>query len=106
MTGTGMLASAGTALALFTAVWLLSLALHDASVVDIFWGLGFVAIAWVCVAVGHGAQDRRVLLAVLVTIWGVRLAGHIGRRNHGKGEDPRYVAMRARDGSRFWLTSF
>jgi steroid 5-alpha reductase family enzyme len=25
--------------------------------------------------------------------------------NHGKGEDPRYVAMRERDGERFWLTS-
>jgi steroid 5-alpha reductase family enzyme len=46
-----------------------------------------------------------LLLAVLVTIWGLRLAVHITRRNHGKDEDPRYVVMRERDGSRFWLTS-
>jgi steroid 5-alpha reductase family enzyme len=106
MTATVLLASAGAALGLFVGVWLVSLVVHDASVVDIFWGLGFVVIAWVCAAVGHGDEDRRVLLAVLVTIWGVRLASHIGRRNHGKGEDPRYVAMRKRDGDRFWLTSF
>jgi steroid 5-alpha reductase family enzyme len=105
MTGTTMLASAGAALILVLAVWLASLRLRDASIIDSFWGLGFVVIAWVCVAVGHGDHDRRLLLAVLVTIWGLRLAIHITRRNHGKGEDPRYVAMRERDGERFWLTS-
>jgi steroid 5-alpha reductase family enzyme len=105
MTGTTMLASAGGALILVLAVWLASLRLRDASIIDSFWGLGFVVIAWVCVAIGHGDHDRRLLLAVLVTIWGLRLAIHITRRNHGKSEDPRYVAMRERDGERFWLTS-
>jgi len=100
-----MLASAAGAFALVIAVWLASLQLHDASIIDVFWGVGFIVIAWVCVAVGHGARDRRLLLAILATIWGVRLAVHIGRRNRGKGEDPRYVAMRERDGARFWLTS-
>ncbi|MGD0981755.1 MAG: DUF1295 domain-containing protein [Solirubrobacteraceae bacterium] len=106
MTGTVMLASAGAVLALFIAIWLVSVAVHDASIVDIFWGLGFVVVAWVCVAVGHGNQDRRLLLAILVTISGVRLAVYIARRNLGHGEDRRYVAMRQRDGGRFWLTSF
>jgi steroid 5-alpha reductase family enzyme len=105
VTVTVMLASAAGAFALVIAVWIASLQLHDASIIDIFWGVGFIVIAWVCVAVGHGARDRRLLLAILVTIWGVRLAVHIGRRNRGKGEDPRYVAMRQRDGARFWLTS-
>jgi steroid 5-alpha reductase family enzyme len=105
VTVTVMLASAAGALALVIAVWLASLRLHDASIIDAFWGVGFTVIAWVCVAVGHGARDRRLLLAILVTIWGTRLAVHIGQRNHGKGEDPRYVAMRQRDGDRFWLTS-
>ena len=105
MTATVMLASAAGALALVTAVWLASLRLHDASIIDIFWGLGFVVIAWICVGVGHGDHARRLLLAILVTIWGARLAVHIARRNHGRGEDARYVAMRERDGDRFWLTS-
>ena len=105
MTSTVMLASAAGALALVIAVWLASLALRDASIIDSFWGVGFIVIAWVCVALGHGDRDRRLLLAILVTLWGTRLAVHITHRNHGRGEDPRYVAMRERDGARFWLTS-
>lgn len=65
------------------------------SVVDITWGLVFVAIAWVSAAVGGGDGWRRVLLAVLVTAWGGRLAWHIRRRALGSGEDPRYDAMLA-----------
>ena len=100
-----MLASAAGALALFVTVWLASLLVADASIVDVFWGVGFIVVGWVCFAVGHGAHNRRLLLALLVTVWGARLALHIGARNLGKGEDRRYVEMRERDGSRFWLTS-
>lgn len=100
-----MLASAAGALALVVGVWLASLRVRDASIIDSFWGVGFIIIGWVCFAVGHGETGRRLLLAVLVTLWGTRLAVHIARRNRGKGEDPRYAAMRERDGARFWLTS-
>jgi steroid 5-alpha reductase family enzyme len=100
-----MLASAAGALGLLLCVWVASLALHDASVVDVAWGLGFILVAWICVAVGHGAEGRRLLVAALVTVWGGRLAVHIARRNLGRGEDRRYQAMRERDGARFWLTS-
>lgn len=48
MTGVVMLASAAGALALVLAVWLASLRLHDASIIDIFWGVGFIVIAWIC----------------------------------------------------------
>lgn len=65
------------------------------SVVDVTWGLLFVAIAWVSAAVGSGDPGRRLLLAALVTLWGGRLAWHIHRRARGAGEDPRYAAMLA-----------
>lgn len=65
--------------------------LGKVSVVDIAWGLVFVVIAWVCAFFSPGA--RPVLLAVLVTVWGVRLAWHIRRRALGAGEDPRYEKM-------------
>ncbi|MFC7486151.1 DUF1295 domain-containing protein [Knoellia sp. CPCC 206453] len=61
------------------------------SVVDIAWGLVFVVIAGVCAFFGAG--PRGILLAVLVTVWGGRLAWHIRRRALGAGEDPRYEKM-------------
>jgi steroid 5-alpha reductase family enzyme len=105
MTGAVMLASAAALAALFALVWAASVAIHDASIVDVVWGIGFVVVGWVCVAAGHGNHDRRLLAAGLVSAWGLRLATHIGRRNLGKGEDRRYAQMRERHGGRFWLTS-
>lgn len=86
-------------------VWLASLALHDASIVDPFWGTGFTIVAWTAFfAAGHrGAHD--LLLALLVTVWGTRLSGYLLWRSRGKEEDYRYQAFRRRWGSRFWIVS-
>jgi steroid 5-alpha reductase family enzyme len=86
-------------------LWLLSLKLKDASIVDIFWGLGFVLIAATSYRLADGFADRKLLLTALVAVWGGRLAGYLGRRNIGKGEDYRYQAMRRRHGDRFPLVS-
>ncbi|OMC42561.1 DUF1295 domain-containing protein [Mycobacterium sp. IS-1264] len=63
------------------------------NVVDVAWGVGFVAIAGVAATLGHGEASRRWLLLALVAIWGLRLSWHIQRKTAGKGEDPRYAAM-------------
>jgi len=63
------------------------------SVIDTAWGLLFAAIAVVVFALGTADGACRWLLLVLPVAWGVRLAVHIGRRNHGKPEDPRYEQM-------------
>jgi len=86
-------------------LWLLSLKLKDASIVDIFWGLGFAIIAVTGYLVTNGFAGRKQLMTVLVIIWGVRLAWHIGSRNLGKGEDFRYQAMRKKHGERFPIVS-
>jgi steroid 5-alpha reductase family enzyme len=65
------------------------------SVVDTAWGLGFVVVAAVAAALGDGPAWRRVLLLVLVAVWGGRLAWHVTKRNAGKGEDPRYERLLA-----------
>jgi steroid 5-alpha reductase family enzyme len=65
------------------------------SVIDTTWGVLFVAIA-VTVFVasrGYGDDGRRWLLLGLPTLWGLRLAVHIGRRSIGKPEDPRYEQL-------------
>lgn len=93
------------ALGLMFTVWLLSLIRRDASIVDSFWGLGFILIAWLTCYQADGFKDRSLLIALLVTIWGLRLSIYITRRNWGKGEDPRYRAMRAKYGAKFPLKS-
>lgn len=90
---------------LFFGLWLVSLAVEDASIVDIFWGMSFVVVAWATAFVADGAEPRRFLIVVLVSLWGLRLSGYLAWRNLGKGEDYRYQAMRKRFAPRFWLIS-
>lgn len=88
--------------------WLLSLPIKDSSIVDMFWGTGFVTLAWLYFGLSEGAgtPERRWLLLALVSVWGCRLAIHIARRNHGKGEDFRYAEWRREAGASWWWRSF
>lgn len=95
----------GAALGLTTLVWLVSLVRRDASVIDVFWGLGFVLLAWLYRAQAPVESPRQTVVPVLVTIWGLRLALYILWRNWGEGEDYRYAAMREKWGSAFPLVS-
>lgn len=101
-------ALAGAALlAIMSALWLLSLTLSDASIVDVFWGPGFVICAWIFAAfTPQGAMPRKALLLALVSIWGLRLALHIWLRNRGKGEDQRYQSWRKQHSKHWWWRSF
>ncbi len=106
MLGAVMLWSAGALLVYVLLLWILSLPLHDVSIVDPGWGFGFVVVAWVALAVGTGCGGRRILLAVLVSLWGLRLAGYlVARKLRERREDPRYGEWRERWGSRFVLVS-
>lgn len=86
-------------------VWAISVAVRDASIVDVVWGPGFAVVAWVALLNSEGDSGRALLLAVMATIWGLRLGIHLAARNLGKGEDYRYQAMRRRRGERFWIIS-
>lgn len=67
------------------------------SVMDVAWGPGFVAVAWMAWALSAGDGDpaRRLLLLLLTAAWGLRLGLHIGWRARDGHEDPRYHAMLA-----------
>ncbi len=103
---TAVLAASAAAIALYmTGVWLLSLRLRDASIADVFWGPGFALVATFATVLSP-LSGRGVLLAALTTIWGLRLAVHIGARwKKRKEEDRRYQAMRATWGERFPIVS-
>lgn len=94
-----------TTMAAMILMWLVSLALRNASIVDAFWGSGFVLIGVVSFVLGSGYPIRKLMVTTLLIIWGLRLSIHIGWRNRGKGEDFRYQAMRKRIGPRFAIVS-
>jgi len=102
MTALGGLAAILTGL---TLVWAVSVKLRDASIADVCWGLGVVLLAWLYFLLSPTLTQRSWLVAALITLWGARLSLHIFRRNHGKGEDPRYQAMRSAQGPAFWWRS-
>ncbi|MFL6108180.1 MAG: DUF1295 domain-containing protein [Marmoricola sp.] len=75
------------------------------SVVDTVWGPGFIVVSVVSVLVANAISDveavgdrngRAWILLAMVSVWGIRLASHIGKRSHGAGEDPRYEELMAR----------
>jgi steroid 5-alpha reductase family enzyme len=92
-------------LALMACLWALSLLIKDAGIADIFWGLGFVIVTWITFIRVDDLDWRKINVLLLVSIWGLRLALHIGWRNWGKEEDRRYKNWREEYGDRFWWVS-
>src|SRR3954469_14028062 len=84
--------SAGILAVAMVSLWLLSLRLRDVSIVDPFWGTGFVLVAWTGVLSGGGGGARPLVVVALTSLWGLRLSAHLLRRNRGHDEDPRYQA--------------
>jgi steroid 5-alpha reductase family enzyme len=88
-------------------IWLVSLALKNSSIIDIFWGLGFVVVTWLYFFfTPNGVDARKWLISALVTIWGMRLSLYILWRNWAKPEDFRYQAWRREAGAGWWWRSF
>jgi len=79
-----------------TLLWAISVAVKDASLVDIFWGFGFLLVGAVCLYLVPVKTPYLILLAALPIIWGLRLTLYLGKRNLGHGEDKRYVNMQKR----------
>jgi steroid 5-alpha reductase family enzyme len=84
--------------AVLGSTFLVALRVGRHAVVDVAWGLGFVAVATTSYLLSGDEGDpvRRALVLALTAIWGVRLAVHIGLRSRGHGEDPRYEALLSR----------
>lgn len=88
-----------------TGWFILSVVKKRNDVADIAWGLGFVLISWSGLYFAN-ISLRGLLVNLLVTIWGVRLAWHIHKRNLKKHEDYRYAAWRKEWGKWFFVRSY
>ena len=89
----------------FSTIFLFAQKLKNNSIVDIFWGLGFVLIAiysllfTLFTGFNGGLDIYKIVSAGLIMLWGLRLFLFIGIRNFGKPEDFRYVNMRKKWGT-------
>lgn len=95
----------------FTMLFVIATVIHNNSIVDIGWGLGFAILAIVLgisqqSISGEGLSIADYVLPICVVLWGSRLAWHIGLRNIGKGEDFRYVNMRKKFGNHPYLMAY
>jgi steroid 5-alpha reductase family enzyme len=94
-------------LALLTILWIVSVIITNASIVDLFWGFGFVAANGCYFLLSGDHSTRSMLLIGLVSLWGLRLSIYLAFRNLGKGEDFRYQEFRRKYGpTRYWWISF
>lgn len=89
-------AGLGFLLLMMVAVWLLSLWLRNAGIVDVAWSAAFTPVVFGYVWLADGWPVRDALLAMMVAIWSVRLAWHLlirVAREH-PNEDSRYARLR------------
>ncbi len=86
-------------------IFVMAVLKKDNSIVDIFWGPGFILISFYSLVQSGEVDLRKLIVTLLVMIWGFRLAIHIFTRNRDKGEDFRYKAWRE-TWKFFYLRSF
>ncbi len=94
-------------LIMMSLIWFASIFLKNVSIVDIFWGFGFVVAATFYFIKSGGNEPRKILILSLTAIWGLRLTSYLAWRNYGKGEDYRYRDFRKKYGEkRYWWISY
>lgn len=97
----------GAVMILMTLVWIASVFLKNASIVDPFWSIGFIVAGVTYYFNTDGFYLRKNIIVVLLIVWGLRLALYLGWRNIGKPEDYRYQQFRKDYGpERYWWFSF
>lgn len=94
-------------LVLLSILWIASVFIKNVSIVDIYWGFGFVVVnTYYCFM--HGDfYTRKLLILLLVAIWGLRLTIYLTWRNGDKEEDFRYQEFRKKYGKKhYWWISY
>jgi steroid 5-alpha reductase family enzyme len=92
-----------TLLISYILLFLFSLKIKDNSIVDVFWGFGFVLIA----VISYLQSDMwlpQTVVTTLICLWGARIVSHIGlRKLKERREDARYAKWREEWGSGWYF---
>lgn len=88
------------------AVWAVSMRVANVGYVDVAWAALMAVAALLAGALGQGGELPRLLVALLGSLWGMRLSLHLLVRVLHEPEDGRYQALRAQwsgSASRFFV---
>ncbi len=92
-----------TLLISYILLFLFAIKIRDNSIVDVFWGFGFILIA----VISFVSSDRwlpQIIVTTLVLLWWARIVSHIGlRKLEEKKEDARYAKWREEWGSGWYF---
>ena len=93
-------------LCLMSILWVVSVLRKNVSIVDMFWGMGFVMVN-TFYFFNTETTPAKLILLILVAVWGLRLSFYLAWRNIGKPEDFRYQEFRKKYGEKnYWWISF
>jgi steroid 5-alpha reductase family enzyme len=87
--------TAGIALAMVLLLWLISIPLHDISIIDMAFSSLITVLLVVAYWLAASSGVLPGLILVLVCIWALRMSSYLVHRNWGHGEDPRYTRLRS-----------
>lgn len=104
MIGRYLLVSAVILLVYMSVAFLFAKKRDQLNVVDVAWGGGFILLAWSTYV--QMQAPRTLLVAVLVTLWGLRLMGHLGKRVKTGKDDPRYLELKKKWKGNVWLRAY
>ncbi len=79
-----------------TCIFLFAQFKHDNSIIDIWYGPTFAAATWGTLILTQSQTMFTYIIAGMVTLWALRLALHIAKKNWGTPEDIRYATWRTK----------
>jgi len=92
---------------IMTGLWVLQLRVRNASIADVGWCIGLIAVVLWYATQATGEIERKILVAILVVLYAGRLGFYILLdRVIGKAEDPRYRRLREQWGASERLRMF
>jgi len=78
--------AAGLVFGALIILWAISLRVKDASLIDIFWGFGFLLVATACLLLSQDKNLYVKIITALPIIWGARLTIYLAKRNMVMGK--------------------
>jgi steroid 5-alpha reductase family enzyme len=96
--------------AVVTVIWVIGLVRRNHSIMDAYYGFGYVIPAVLAFTIADAQSQVAVVLLLMVCLHGLRLGCYLAKRMHGYlkryGGDPRYNTAREKFSPGYWWKSF